>query len=392
MTSFGLTHILLLFGVLQTLQLCLVLALRGTARPAATGSLQALLGVCALLLVDYLLLMRGVYPDAPALAGFSLPLLFLLGPLLLAYVVCQTGGEPQGRWLWHGAAALVCALVLLPWWSMPADDKRAWLDALLANGYGGSQLEPLVGCLLLCLQLAVYCYHADAALERYDTALREQEAGNAVHVVRWLKLVTRGFCLFQLLLYLSWAEWLYIDPSAWQYLRLTMSALALLLVVAGLWSHLQPELFQHTALPLLADLAPAPRYGRARLEPEQLAACKESLERCTRERQPWLDPELRLHGLAELVGLPPHLLSQVINEGFGCNYFEYINRERVTHAQQLLREDAGGRPNMLAIALASGFNSKATFNRSFRQVSGMSPSDYLARHASGAATRPSVNR
>src|SRR5690606_24630232 len=141
----------LLFGVLQTLQLCLVLALRGTARPAATGSLQALLGVCALLLVDYLLLMRGVYPDAPALGGFSLPLLFLLGPLLLAYVVCQTGGQPQRHWLWHGTAAIVCALVLLPWWSMPADDKRAWLEALLLDGYTGSQLEPLVGCLLLCL-------------------------------------------------------------------------------------------------------------------------------------------------------------------------------------------------------------------------------------------------
>lgn len=392
MTSFGFTHILLLFGVLQTLQLCLVLALRSTAKPAVTGSLQALLSVCALLLVDYLLLQRGIYLDAPALAGFSLPLLFLLGPLLLAYVACQTGAQPRLRWLWHGAAAGVCALVLLPWWRMPSADKGLWLDALLNTGYSGRQLEALVACLLLCLQLAIYCYHADVVLERYDAALREQDAGKAVHVVRWLKMVTRGFCLFQLLLYLSWAEWLYAAPSAWQYPNLTMCALALLLVLAGLWSQLQTTLFQESALPVLAELVPAPRYGRARLDPAQLAACQANLERCMREAQPWLDPELRLQGLAELVGMAPHLLSQVINEGFGCNYFEYINRERVTHAQHLLRKEGDERPNILAIALASGFNSKATFNRSFRQVAGMTPSDYLLRHAAGDAAQPFVNR
>lgn len=394
-SAFGLTQILLLAGVLQALQLCLVLALRGDANRAARASLQALLGVCALVLVDYLLLRGGWYLRAPGLAGFSLPLLFALGPLLLGYIVCHTGGQPRVAWLWHAAPAAACAVLLWPWWSMDAVDKSAWLAGLLTHGYRGSQIEPLLASLLLCLHFVVCSYQAGVVLDRYDAALRQQETGTVVQLVRWLQLVIRGFCLFQLLFYLSWVEWLYFVPEHWHYTRLTMGALAGLLVLAGSWSQLHPELFRRAALaplPLLSGVTPEPRQGRARLEPAQLAECMAALERCMREQRPYLDPELRLHKLAGLVQWPAHLLSQVLNEGMGCNFFEYVNRKRVAHAQAQLRAAAGTRPNLLEVALAAGFNSKATFNRSFRQATGTTPSAYLAETDGSGATDAGVNR
>jgi AraC-like DNA-binding protein len=381
MPAFGLTHILLLFGVLQALQLNLVLSLRAANNRAAAACLQALLSVCGLLLVDYLLLMTGAVLAFPAVAGFSLPLLFALGPLLLAYVTCQSGSRPRWWWSWHLLPVLACALLLAPWWSMPPADKNAWLSSLLSSGYAGSYLVPLVLCLVLCLQLVIYSYHADVRLERYDAALQQQEAGTAVQLVHWLRLVTRGLCLFQLLFYLSWAEWLYADPVDWHYTALAMGCLALLLILAGLWSQLHPALFQQATLaplPVLSQPPPEPKYGKNRLDGAPLVGHMSALEHCMRERQPYLDPELRLSGLAELAGINAHLLSQVINEGHGCNYFEYINRQRVAHAQALLQAAANGRANLLDVALASGFNSKATFNRSFRLVTGMTPSAYLA--------------
>jgi AraC-like DNA-binding protein len=207
-----------------------------------------------------------------------------------------------------------------------------------------------------------------------------------VQLVHWLRLVTRGFCLFQLLFYLSWAEWLYLDPANWRYTALAMDSLALLLILAGLWSQLHPALFHQVTLaplPALGEPEPEPKYGRNRLSQTQLHEHLAALEQYMAQHQPFLDPELRLQGRAGLTAWTPHLLSQVINEGHGCNYFEYINRQRVRHAQALLLADERSRSNLLTIALASGFNSKATFNRSFRQVTGMTPSQFLARREGG---------
>jgi len=88
-----------------------------------------------------------------------------------------------------------------------------------------------------------------------------------------------------------------------------------------------------------------------------------------------LNPNLRLRDLAEELALPEHHLSQLLNAQLGVTFHDYINGQRVSHAQQLLVEEPAA-TTMLAIAYASGFNSKNSFNRAFRKFTGLSPSVY----------------
>ena len=88
----------------------------------------------------------------------------------------------------------------------------------------------------------------------------------------------------------------------------------------------------------------------------------------------YLDEDLSLGGLAGMVGVNQVRLSEFINSSRGLNFNNFINTFRVQEACRLLKEE----PNrtILSIAFASGFNSKASFNRAFTKNMKMSPREF----------------
>jgi AraC-like DNA-binding protein len=94
-----------------------------------------------------------------------------------------------------------------------------------------------------------------------------------------------------------------------------------------------------------------------------------------------LDPDVKLTDLAERIGTSPQLLSQYLNHVLGVNFFDYINGLRVAEVQNLMRDPANDGRTLLDLAYAAGFNSKSTFNTSFKKISGLAPSAWRSRHA-----------
>ncbi len=52
----------------------------------------------------------------------------------------------------------------------------------------------------------------------------------------------------------------------------------------------------------------------------------------------YLDPELTLEGLAKQIGVPPRMLSQLINQSLHQNFFDFVNRYRIEAAKKLLTD------------------------------------------------------
>jgi AraC-like DNA-binding protein len=96
-------------------------------------------------------------------------------------------------------------------------------------------------------------------------------------------------------------------------------------------------------------------------------------------QKPYLDSELNLIKLSELINMTPHHLSYVINTGFNENFFSFINTYRVEKAKELLVKEEMNKLSMLGIAFESGFNSKTSFNTTFKKITGQTPSDYKKR-------------
>ena len=84
----------------------------------------------------------------------------------------------------------------------------------------------------------------------------------------------------------------------------------------------------------------------------------------------YMDSELTLESLARLLGRSRHQVSYLLNRGVNQNFYRYINGLRVEHASELLLDSEYAAWPVLRIALESGFSSKATFNRLFKEYKG----------------------
>jgi AraC-like DNA-binding protein len=92
-----------------------------------------------------------------------------------------------------------------------------------------------------------------------------------------------------------------------------------------------------------------------------------------------LDPDLDLDTLAAHCFSTPTKISAVINAHFKCSVSAFINQKRVEYALSKLKTENLEQTKIEAIGLQSGFRSKASFYRVFKQVTGKTPSQCIQR-------------
>lgn len=94
------------------------------------------------------------------------------------------------------------------------------------------------------------------------------------------------------------------------------------------------------------------------------------------ENKYYLNPEITIKNLANLMQVNRNGLSHAINKGFGKNFNDFINELRVDEVKRILDNKTHTHLTLLGIGLESGFNSKASFNRAFKKFTGQTPSEY----------------
>ena len=91
----------------------------------------------------------------------------------------------------------------------------------------------------------------------------------------------------------------------------------------------------------------------------------------------YLNPELTLSELSEKLQSHNSLISNVINTQFQKNFNDFVNEFRVNVFKDKIKDPKLQHLTLLAIAFDCGFNSKSTFNRAVKKVTGEMPSDFL---------------
>ncbi len=165
-------------------------------------------------------------------------------------------------------------------------------------------------------------------------------------------------------------------------LNLYMNVAFLITVyLVAYYSLKQKEVFpfdkkQREDISVIEETPPAEAEKNKLLSDEEREAIMQQLLTLMERKQPYLDGELNLIKLAELMQLTPHHLSYVINTGFEENFFQFVNKYRVEKAKELLTREQYAHLTILAIAFESGFNSKTAFNTTFKKFTGQTPSEY----------------
>lgn len=98
----------------------------------------------------------------------------------------------------------------------------------------------------------------------------------------------------------------------------------------------------------------------------------------------YLDPELTVEKVGRHVQLPPKTISFVLNQHCQKSFNAFVNEYRIEAVKRRLTSRASKHLTLTGIAFECGFNSQATFQRAFRQVTGTSPKEYVGQQAAAS--------
>lgn len=95
------------------------------------------------------------------------------------------------------------------------------------------------------------------------------------------------------------------------------------------------------------------------------------------EQQVYREEDLSIGSLATRLNLQEYQLRRLINQGLGFrNFNAFVNHYRLQEVQAALRDPAKADHAILRIALDCGFASIGPFNRAFKALTGMTPTEF----------------
>jgi len=230
---------------------------------------------------------------------------------------------------------------------------------------------------ILFMQCSIYLIISLRKIFRHQKQLLKISSNSAKTDLNWLKFFWIGIALMLLL----WmAEVVFFNQplmqlTGWGYLTFCY--------YLGFHATKQKEIFPYAPkdLEAIAEII-QDKSPDVKPETEIDFQQKEQLRLLLEERKPYLDPELSLPKLAEMMACSTHELSHLINQGFERNFYQLINGYRIDESKRLLMDEKLLHLNILAIGFEAGFNSKTTFNTTFKNQTGMSPQEYRKQQES----------
>lgn len=118
------------------------------------------------------------------------------------------------------------------------------------------------------------------------------------------------------------------------------------------------------------------RYSRASLNEKQVEEITNNVYQYLKNKKPYLNPEYSLQMMAEDLNISRHKLSEAINNGQKKNFYKLINEFRIEEVKEMLVNPSFSHYTVLGVGMECGFNSKTSFNRIFKEETGLTPTQY----------------
>ncbi|MDO3388711.1 helix-turn-helix domain-containing protein [Gilvimarinus sp. SDUM040013] len=278
---------------------------------------------------------------------------WIYGPLLLGFVQAIRGQGLPRSWPVH----LLPFVITLVW------------------RFSGAAIPMQAIAVALTVHLLVYLALSFGLVVRHKKALLEKVSLHKTAYFYWLVYVVAGLAVLMLIdtglitLY-AWFEPLATWP--WRFLVMLISLYLQGLAFVCVY---RPKLLlndsQRAVRQVVEHIAPAREPALAASTAKELQA---NLEDLMAGEKLYLDNDLSLKRLAEILGVSTHQLSSLLNDYLQQSFYDYINRMRLDEALRLLRLE----PAMPIVELAyeAGFNNKNTFYRLFKERTGLTPTQF----------------
>lgn len=112
---------------------------------------------------------------------------------------------------------------------------------------------------------------------------------------------------------------------------------------------------------------------RGNKELEIYFSLRETIER----EELYLKPDITIGEISKILKTNTKYLSQVINNIAQRNFLQFINEYRIEHYKRILNPEKLSQLTLYGLALQCGFKNKSTFYKVFKEVTGITPREYL---------------
>jgi AraC-like DNA-binding protein len=98
-----------------------------------------------------------------------------------------------------------------------------------------------------------------------------------------------------------------------------------------------------------------------------------------KKEKPYADPDFNISRLAAILQTNPTYVSRAIRQNRDMNFSTFVNYYRITDAKKQISENYLNKFTLKYIYTSSGFKNQSTFNKAFKQIEGITPTEYYKK-------------
>lgn len=329
----------------------------------------------ALLLLQFPLQAHGLYIDHPHLLKTISSLLFTLFPLLYLHVKYLLADYKKfnRKDLWHFLPFLINVLLFTDFYMMSGPEKldllrnrTPYYTAIQIIGDEGVAIQGITYSILILKILSKYRHELRNFQSNIDKdVLRSLTVGTIMIFFSWIiGSIAVNLELFNLLENIDFFIYVYL-------------ILVLVIYFISYVAITRPEVFKLEHRTLSIEFFTKEKSVEII---DKLEEDDSKLVLFMKEEKPFLNSDLSLQELADNSGLSRYRLSTIIKQEHKMNFYEFINSYRVEEVKALMIDPSNKQMKIISLAYDAGFNSKASFNRIFKQMTTVTPSEYNSSH------------
>ena len=362
-----------LLGAIQALFLAIVLLSKQPLnRPDKW--LIGWMAFLALHLLGVYLGASGFYKEHPSLIGYDTAFMLVQGPMLLLYIRLSIKPDAviKFHWILHFLPFVILSVAMVNLLQGPEVADRYDYIASIFN----EQKHPLIQLLgfFLHFHLVVYLFASLLVLRKVKRRMVDEFSYSEGVDLKWLQTIVFGLSIVSVIILLG-----LLMSDLLSFVSHTIKAYTIYAAFALIPFYLLFQAIrQGIVYPVIVHTDSATKYTASSLDREGSAQWARQLSQHMTTKKPYLNGKLTLSDLSEQLQLHPKLLSQVINENFGLNFFNFVNKFRVEEVKERITSGKYNHLTFLGVALDCGFNSKSSFNSIFKKLTGQTPQEFKA--------------